>query len=189
VLDLCAGGGSLAILAARIFPNARIDAVDLSPDALAVAHRNVEDHDLAGRVALFEGDLFAPLEGRAYDLILTNPPYVTTAAVAAFPPEYSAEPALAHDGGADGLDLVRRIVGDARARLNPGGVLICEIGQARPAFEAAFPDLDAMWLDTRESEGEVFFVRAADLPAPPRLTPGRAGAAPRPAPRLRPRRH
>ena len=187
VLDLCTGGGSLAVLAARIFPNARIDAVDLSSDALAVARRNVEEHELADRVTLFEGDLFAPLEGRAYDLILTNPPYVATAAVAAFPPEYAAEPTLAHDGGKDGLDLVRRIVGAARAHLNPEGVLICEIGQGRPAFETTFPALDAMWLDTRESESEVFFARAVDLPAA-RATPGRAAAAPRPASRPRPRR-
>ena len=188
VLDLCTGGGSLAVLAARIFPNARVDAVDISPDALAVARRNVEEHDLAGRITLHEGDLFAPVEDHAYDVILTNPPYVETAAVAAFPPEYAAEPALAHDGGAYGLELVRRIVSHARAHLNPEGVLICEIGQGRPQFETGFPALDAMWLDTRESEGEVFFVRAADLPAPQRATPGRSAAAPRPAPRPRPRR-
>jgi ribosomal protein L3 glutamine methyltransferase len=188
VLDLCTGGGSLALLAARVFPSARVDAVDLSPDALAVARRNVEEHDLAGRVTLIEGNLFAPLEGRAYDVILTNPPYVETAAVAAFPPEYAAEPALAHDGGADGLDLVRRIVGEARAHLNPDGVMICEIGAGRSQFEATFPDIDIVWVDTRESEGEVFFARAADLPAPPRATPARAAASPRPAPRPRPRR-
>lgn len=189
VLDLCTGGGSLAVLAALVFPHARVDAVDLSPDALAVARRNVGDHELADRVTLFEGDLFAPLGGRAYDVILTNPPYVTSAAVAGFPPEYAAEPALAHDGGEDGLDLVRRIVSAARAHLNPEGVLICEIGSGRAPFETAFPALDAIWLDTRESEGEVFFIRAADLPAAPHATPSRAGGAPRPAPRLRPRRH
>ena len=188
VLDLCAGGGSLALLAARVFPNARVDAVDLSPDALAVARRNVEEHELAGRVTLFEGDLFAPVGASAYDVILTNPPYVETAAVAAFPPEYAAEPALAHDGGADGLDLVRRIVAGARAHLNPEGVLICEIGAGRPRFEAAHPDLEAVWLDTRESEGEVFFARAADLPPAPRVTPSRAAGSLRPGPRPRPRR-
>ena len=188
VLDLCVGGGSLAILAARVFPNARVDAVDLSKDALAVARRNVEEHSLSDRVTLWQGDLFAPLGARAYDVILTNPPYVESAAVAAFPPEYAAEPKLAHDGGADGLDLVRRIVTGARAHLNPEGVLICEIGQGRPAFERAFPTLEAIWLDTRESEGEVFFAAAADLPPPPGATPSRAGAAPRTAPRPRPRR-
>jgi ribosomal protein L3 glutamine methyltransferase len=165
VLDLCTGGGSLAILAARVFPNASIDAADVSPDALAVAARNLADHGLADRVRLVESDLFAALAGKRYDIILTNPPYVTSAAAAAFPPEYAAEPKLAHVGGEDGLDLVRRIVAQARAHLNPAGVLICEIGQGRDAFEAAFPDLDAVWLDTAETEGEVFSATAEALPA------------------------
>jgi ribosomal protein L3 glutamine methyltransferase len=165
VLDLCTGGGSLAILAARVFPGATIDAVDLSADALDVARRNVREHGLDDRVRLLQGDLFAPLKGERYDLILTNPPYVEAAAAAAFPPEYAAEPQLAHVGGQDGLDIVRRIVRQARAHLKPGGALVCEIGQARPAFEAAFPELNAVWLDTAESEGEVFFAAAADLPA------------------------
>jgi ribosomal protein L3 glutamine methyltransferase len=165
VLDLCTGGGSLAILAARVFPNAAIDAVDLSPDALAVARRNVEEHGLQDRIRLVEGDLFSGLAAERYDVILTNPPYVTEAAAAAFPPEYAAEPQLAHVGGADGLDIVRRIVVQARAHLKPGGALVCELGQGREAFEAAFPELDALWLDTAESEGEVFFARAEALPA------------------------
>lgn len=165
ILDLCAGGGSLAILAARIFPNARIDAADISPDALAVTARNLAEHRLEDRVRPIESDLFAALTGRRYDLILTNPPYVTSAAVAAFPPEYAAEPRLAHIGGEDGLDLVRRIVAGARAHLNPGAKLVCEIGDGRAAFEAAFPDLDLVWLDTAESEGEVFFAAAEALPA------------------------
>jgi ribosomal protein L3 glutamine methyltransferase len=165
VLDLCTGGGSLAILAARVFPNADIDATDLSPDALAVARRNVEEHGLADRIRLIEGDLFAGLGAERYDLILTNPPYVTEAAAAAFPPEYAAEPRLAHVGGVDGLDIVRRIVREARGHLNPGGALVCELGEGRELFEAAFPDLDALWLDTAESEGEVFLARAEALPA------------------------
>ena len=165
VLDLCTGGGSLAILAARVFPNAAIDATDLSPDALAVARRNVEEHGSQDRIRLVEGDLFSGLAAERYDLILTNPPYVTEAAAAAFPPEYAAEPRLAHVGGADGLDIVRRIVREARAHLKPGGALVCELGQGREAFEAAFPDLDALWLDTAESEGEVFFARTEALPA------------------------
>jgi ribosomal protein L3 glutamine methyltransferase len=165
VLDLCTGGGSLAILAARVFPNAEIDAVDLSPDALAVARRNVEEHGLQERIRLVESDLFAGLGDARYDLILTNPPYVTEAAAAAFPPEYAAEPRLAHVGGADGLDIVRRIVREARAHLNPGGALVLELGDGREAFQAAFPDLDVLWLDTAESEGEVFFARAEALPA------------------------
>ena len=166
VLDLCTGGGSLAILAARVFPNAVLDATDLSPDALAVARRNVEEHGLQDRIRLVEGDLFAGLGAERYDLILTNPPYVTQAAAAAFPPEYAAEPRLAHVGGADGLDIVRRIVAEARAHLNPEGALVCEIGDGRERFEAAFPGLDVIWLDTAESEGEVFFARSEDLPRP-----------------------
>ncbi|HEY1944016.1 MAG TPA: 50S ribosomal protein L3 N(5)-glutamine methyltransferase, partial [Roseiarcus sp.] len=162
-LDLCVGGGSLAILAARTFPNAQIDAVDLSPDALAVARRNVGDHGLSERISLYQGDLFAPVGGKRYDLILTNPPYVEAESVDAFPPEYAAEPRLAHEGGPDGLSIVRRILNEARAHLTPNGALICEIGTGRALLESEFPDLPLIWLDTEESEGEVFFVRAADL--------------------------
>ena len=164
VLDLCAGGGSLAILAARVFPRALIDAVELSADALEVARRNVEEHHLIKRIALHQGDLFAPLGDRRYDLILTNPPYVDAAALAAFPPEFACEPRLAHDGGEDGLALVRRIVREARAHLTAHGALICEVGRGRALVEAAFPDVAMLWLDTQESEGEVFLAWAQDLP-------------------------
>jgi ribosomal protein L3 glutamine methyltransferase len=173
VLDLCTGGGSLAILAARVFPNARIDAADISADALAVARRNVEQHGLADRVRLLQGDLFAPIGAARYDLILCNPPYVEAAAAAAFPPEYAAEPKLAHVGGEDGLDLVRRVMREARGHLNPGGALLCEIGQGRAAFEREFPDFPPVWLDTADSEGEVFFALAEDLPAPARRRGGK----------------
>jgi ribosomal protein L3 glutamine methyltransferase len=164
-LDLCTGGGSLAILAARVFTNAEIDAVDLSPDALAVARRNLEEHDLADRVTLHEGDLFAPLDAKRYDLILANPPYVDAESFAAFPPEYSAEPRLAHEGGRDGLDIVRRILAEAGAHLTQEGALVCEVGRARAQLEAAYPDLPFLWLNTEESEaeGEVFALRARDL--------------------------
>jgi ribosomal protein L3 glutamine methyltransferase len=164
-LDLCTGGGSLAILAARVFPQARVDAVDVSADALAVARRNVAEHALAERVTLFEGDLFAPLGAKRYDLILANPPYVEASALAAFPPEYAAEPKLAHAGGRDGLDIVRRILAGVSAHLTPGGALVCEVGAARARLEAAFPDLPLIWLDTEESEdeGEVFVLQAADV--------------------------
>jgi ribosomal protein L3 glutamine methyltransferase len=165
VLDLCTGGGSLAILAAGAFPAAQIDAVDLSRDALEVARRNVEMHGLEDRIALLEGDLFKAVAGRTYDLILANPPYVDAESLAAFPPEYAAEPRMAHAGGKDGLDIVRRILTEARARLNAGGALICEVGQGRGGLEESYPDLNFVWLDTRESEGEVFFIRAEDLPA------------------------
>jgi ribosomal protein L3 glutamine methyltransferase len=164
-LDLCTGGGSLAILAARVFPHAAIDAVDVSVDALAVARRNVAEHDLAERVTLYEGDLFAPLGAARYDLILANPPYVDADSLAAFPPEYSAEPRLAHAGGSDGLDIVRRILTEAGAHLTQEGALVCEVGRARAQLEAAYPDLPFLWLDTEESEaeGEVFALRARDL--------------------------
>ena len=165
VLDLCAGGGSLAILAARVFANAHVDAVELSADALAVARRNVEAHDLADRLTLYEGDLFAPLGAKRYDLILANPPYVDAESLAAFPPEYSAEPRLAHAGGRDGLDVVRRILAEAGAHLTQEGALVCEVGRARARLEAAYPDLPFLWLDAEESEaeGEVFVLRARDL--------------------------
>jgi ribosomal protein L3 glutamine methyltransferase len=164
VLDLCAGGGSLAILAARAFPNAAIDAVDLSADALDVAKRNVDEHGLAGRITLHRGDLFEPLGAKRYDVILSNPPYVDAEALAAFPPEFAAEPRLAHAGGTDGLDIVRKILARAREFLTPEGALVCEIGRRRPRLEAEFPDLPLIWLDTEESEGEVFLLRASEWP-------------------------
>ncbi len=163
ILELCTGSGCLAILASRAFPNAIVDAVDLSAEALAVARRNVDDYDLADRIALFEGDLYAPVAGRRYDLIIANPPYVDAAAMAALPPEYRAEPALALAGGPDGLDIVRRIVDGASAALAPGGGLMCEIGEGRVALEASFPELPFFWVDTEESDGETFWIDAADL--------------------------
>jgi ribosomal protein L3 glutamine methyltransferase len=168
VLDLCTGGGSLAILAARMFPNALVDAVDLSPDALEVAARNIAEHRLTDRIALHRGNLYAPLGARRYDIILTNPPYVDAPTIDAFPPEFAAEPRMAHDGGADGMALVRSIVEGAGAHLNEDGALICEVGRNRPSVEAAFPDVAMLWLDTDESQGEVFFARARDLPRPRR---------------------
>lgn len=156
VLDLCTGSGCLAILAALAFPNATVDAVDISDGALEVAAGNVADYGLEDRISLVRSDLFVGLEGRRYDLILSNPPYVTAEAVDAFPPEYAAEPALAHLGGADGLDLVRRILADAPAHLAPGGTLVVEVGRTRETLETDYPDLQFLWLDTEQSEGEVF---------------------------------
>jgi ribosomal protein L3 glutamine methyltransferase len=163
VLDLCTGSGCLAILAARHFPNAQVDAVDISKDALAVAARNVAEHGLEERVSLCRGDLFAPLGDLPYDLIISNPPYVDAEGMAALPPECRAEPKLAFDGGADGLDLVRRILEEAPAHLTPQGGLLCEIGRGRDNVEAAFPQLPLLWLDSEDSEGEVFWISAADL--------------------------
>jgi len=174
VLDLCTGGGSLAVLAARVFPNASIDAADLSTDALAVARRNVEEHGLSDRVRLIEGDLFAPLEGERYDLVLTNPPYVDAETLSQFPPEYAAEPRLAHAGGPDGLDVVRRILSGAPVHLTPEGALVCEIGQGRDLIVRDYPDLPFVWLDTEESAGEVFLLRASGFASPKRRPRRRA---------------
>jgi ribosomal protein L3 glutamine methyltransferase len=165
VLDLCAGGGSLAILAARVFPNARIEAVDLSSDALDVAERNLKEHGLQDRIALKQGDLFAPLRNARFDLILTNPPYVDAETIARFPPEYAAEPTIAHAGGADGLDIVRRILSEAPKHLTAGGTLVCEVGGARERLEREFPHLPFVWLDTEDTSGEVFLLRASDFGA------------------------
>ena len=120
-LDLCTGGGSLAVLAARVFPNARIEAVDVSPGALEVAERNLKEHGLQDRIELKQGDLFGPVKGERFDLILANPPYVDAPTIARFPPEYAAEPTLAHAGGADGLDIVRRILSEAPKHLTTSG--------------------------------------------------------------------
>jgi ribosomal protein L3 glutamine methyltransferase len=163
VLDLCTGSGCLAVLAAYHFPNATVDAVDISKGALEVAARNVGEHGLDGRVTLHRGDLFAPLGDTKYDLIITNPPYVDADGMAALPPECRAEPKLAFDGGPDGLDVIRRILRDAPDHLTPDGGLICEIGRGRELVDEAFPELPLLWLDTEDSEGEVFWVAAADL--------------------------
>lgn len=163
VLDLCTGSACLAILAALAFPDASVDAVDISAEALQVALRNAADHQLQDRLSLHAGDLFAPLGGRKYDLILSNPPYVDADAVAAFPQEHRAEPLIAHAGGEDGLDIVRRILAQAPDFLNAGGGLLCEIGRGREKLEAEFPALPFIWIDTQESEGEVFWLSRDDF--------------------------
>jgi ribosomal protein L3 glutamine methyltransferase len=163
VLDLCTGSGCLAILAGRNFANARIDAVDISQDALDVATRNVADYALEDRISLHRGDLFKPLGGDRYDLIVTNPPYVDAEGMAGLPRECRFEPKLAFDGGADGLDIVRRILDEAGSHLTPQGGLLCEIGRGRELLEAEFPQLPLLWLDTEDSEGEVFWIGSADL--------------------------
>ncbi|WP_411033323.1 50S ribosomal protein L3 N(5)-glutamine methyltransferase [Shinella sp. BYT-45] len=164
-VDICTGSGCLAVLAAKFFPNAQVDAVDLSADALEVARLNLAEHDVADRVSLHRGDLFTPLAGRKYDLIITNPPYVDHAALEAYPPEFRAEPAMAHDGGEDGLDLVRRLIAEAPDHLNPEGGMICEIGSGREILEEEFPHLDFLWLETAESQDAVFWISAEALGA------------------------
>lgn len=160
VLDLCTGSGCLAILAAHVFPNAGIDAVELSPKAMEVARLNIDESGHAGRLNLFQGDLFQPVASERYDLIITNPPYVDAEAMEELPPEFRHEPAMALDGGEDGLDIVRRILAEVPRHLNPGGGLLCEIGRGRDILEDDYPELDFFWLDTAESEGEVFWLTA-----------------------------
>jgi len=164
-LDLCTGSGCLAILMAHAFPNATVDAIDISADALAVAHRNISDYELEARVQAIESDLFAAVKGKRYDLILSNPPYVTTEAMNALPAEYRHEPALALAAGPDGLDVVRRILAEAGEHLNPGGMLAVEVGHNQDLVTAAFPDLPAVWLDTEHAEGKIFLVTREDLMA------------------------
>jgi ribosomal protein L3 glutamine methyltransferase len=163
VLDLCTGSGCLAILAAHIFPNARIDAVELSSDAMAVARENVAESGFADRISLFQGDLFTPLKGKSYDLIITNPPYVDAETMADLPPEFRAEPAMALAGGADGMDVVRRILAEAGKHLKRGGGMICEIGTDREILDEEYPAIDFLWLDSAESSGEVFWITESQL--------------------------
>jgi ribosomal protein L3 glutamine methyltransferase len=164
VLDLCTGSGCLAILAAHAFPNAQVDAVDISPDALEVAQRNIADYGLQDRVHLIESDLFANLQGRKYDLIISNPPYVNADSVAALPPEYLHEPEIALGSGVDGLDATHKILRLAAAHLVPDGVLAVEIGHNREALEAACPDLPFTWLNVAAGDDFVFLLHREDLP-------------------------
>lgn len=157
VLDLCTGNGSLAVLAALAWPEARVDAADISSDALAVARINVERHALQNRVRLIESDALNAVRG-AYDLILSNPPYVNAQSMAALPAEYQAEPALALAGGADGMDFVRRLLRNASARMAEHAVLCLEIGNERGHFESAFPALEVVWLDTSAGEDQVLLL-------------------------------
>ncbi len=163
VADICTGGGSLAILLALRCPQAHVDAVDLSRDALAVATKNVGDYGLENRIELHCGDLFEGLERHAYDLIISNPPYVDEAAMAVLPPEYRKEPAMALGSGSDGLDHARRLIENAAHYLKPGGILVVEIGHQRLRLEAAFPHIPWVWLDLPGGDGYVFLVRREDL--------------------------
>jgi len=162
-LDMCTGSGCLAILLAHAYPEADVDAVDISSAALAVAQRNVSDYALADRINLIRSDLFANLPEKTYDLIISNPPYVTAMAMDELPNEYRHEPELALAGGDDGLDAVRTIVKEAPRFLNPGGTLVVELGHNRAAAELAFPRLPFVWLDTADSEDCVFLVKREDL--------------------------
>ncbi|MCB1995075.1 50S ribosomal protein L3 N(5)-glutamine methyltransferase [Rubrivivax albus] len=161
VLDLCTGNGSLAVLAALAWPDVKVDATDLSADALAVAELNVQRHHLESRITLRQGDGLAAARG-AYDLVLCNPPYVNRASMARLPAEYRAEPALALDGnfagGSDGMDFVRRLLGGVARHMTPQAVLVLEIGHERAHFEAAFPKLETVWLATSAGEDQVLLL-------------------------------
>jgi ribosomal protein L3 glutamine methyltransferase len=163
VLDLCTGSGCLAILAAMRFPGAMFHAVDLSDKALEVAKINVLEHGMEESINLIRSDLFAKLKGQTYDLIIANPPYVAREVVDAFPPEYAAEPQMAHLGGDDGLDITRLIIEGAAKHLTKNGGVLCEIGEDRHILEAEYPDLPFLWLDSAESIGEVFWITRQDL--------------------------
>lgn len=162
-LDLCTGSGCLAVLLAHAYPNAEIDAVDISPDALAVAQQNVSEYGLEHRIDLIASDLFEKLAVTQYDLIVSNPPYVSARSMASLPAEYRHEPALALAGGEDGLDAVRVILREAPRFLRDDAPLIVEIGHNRSAVEAAFPHLPLVWLETDGASDAVFLLRREDL--------------------------
>lgn len=163
ILELCTGSGCLAILLALAFPAAHVVAGDISQDALDVARQNVDSYGLQERITLVRSDLFKALPPNSFDLIVANPPYVTQHAVDAFPPEFRAEPKLAHLGGEDGMDIVHAILAGAAAHLAAQGTLVMEVGDARDTLESARPDLPFLWIDTETSEGEVFALTASDL--------------------------
>ncbi len=163
VLELCTGSGCLAIMLADVFPNAQVDAVDLSTDALEVARKNVSDYELQDRITLHHSDLYDALPARRYDLIVTNPPYVNSGSMATLPAEYRAEPRMALAGGEDGMDLVRRIVAGAKDRLTPEGVLVVEIGNEFAYAEAAFADRELTWLSTSAGDEAVFLLTSDQL--------------------------
>ncbi|WP_296448713.1 50S ribosomal protein L3 N(5)-glutamine methyltransferase [Rhodoferax sp. UBA5149] len=161
VLDLCTGNGSLAVLAALSYPEVSVDASDISTDALAVARINIDKHGLQDRISLLTSDGLASVHG-PYDLILCNPPYVNAQSMAALPPEYHAEPALALDGntrgGSDGMDFIRTLLRDAPAHMSEHAVLVLEIGNEQANFEAAFPQLETVWLETSAGEDQVLLL-------------------------------
>ena len=166
MLDLCTGSGCLAIIAAHQFPDAFVDATDISKDALDVAEINIREHHLNERVSVHHGSLYDPLPiGARYDVILSNPPYVNSASMSMLPQEYQHEPSLALAGGEDGMDLVRIIIEQAPAHLTDNGILLIEIGHERHFFEQAFPELDPVWLDTAESSDQILLLTREQLPS------------------------
>ena len=161
VLDLCTGSGCIAIACAMAFPEAYVDAVDISPEALAVSGINIVKHDLGGQVQAVCSDLFSAVEGKHYDLIVSNPPYVNSEEWHSLPPEYHAEPKIGLESGCTGLDCVRRILADAEKHLKPGGLLVVEVGSSAEALEHAYPKVPFCWIDF-ERGGDGVFVFTAD---------------------------
>lgn len=166
VLDLCTGNGSLAVLAAMAYPDVQVTGADISADALAVARINVEKHGLQDRIALVESDGLGACPG-PFDLVLCNPPYVNAQSMGTLPAEYRAEPELALAGGVDGMDFVRTLLRDLPSRLTPAGVLVLEIGNERAHFEAAFPQLETVWLSTSAGDDQVLLLTYESLSARP----------------------
>jgi ribosomal protein L3 glutamine methyltransferase len=164
VLDLCTGNGSLAVLAALAWPDVQVTGADISTDALAVARINVDQHGLQDRITLTESDGLTACPG-PWDLVLCNPPYVNAASMNALPAEYRAEPELALAGGADGMDFIRALLRDLPVRLSPQGVLVLEIGNEREHFEAAFPQLETVWLSTSAGDDQVLLLTFDSLSA------------------------
>ncbi|RXK54463.1 50S ribosomal protein L3 N(5)-glutamine methyltransferase [Oleiharenicola lentus] len=162
-VDVCTGSGCLAILLAHQFPEAKVDAIELSPDAAAVAKFNLATHGLAKRVLLHRSDVFDTVPAVKYDLILSNPPYVPTRELRGLPEEFTKEPRMALDGGRDGLDIIRKILRQARERLQPHGIVTLEVGGLRAAMDRAFPELDLHWLHTEDGEDCVCVIQAARL--------------------------
>lgn len=163
ILDIGTGSGCIAIACARAFPQAAVDAVDVSPDALAVARRNVARHKLRSRVHCIRSDIFSRLAGKTFDLIVSNPPYVPARAWRRLPPEYTHEPKLALECGRDGFDVVRRLLAQAAAHLAPGGILVVEVGAGQRALVRAFPNLPFLWLDFERGGDGVFLLQREDL--------------------------
>jgi ribosomal protein L3 glutamine methyltransferase len=164
ILELCTGSGCLPIMLADAFPNAHVDAADISSDALAVAKRNVETYELQNRISLYESDIYSNVPDKKYQLIISNPPYVNSASMAKLPQEYMHEPQIALSGGNDGMDLVRAIIAGAKSRLTPKGILMIEIGHERQFAEAAFPELEFTWVSTSAGDDMVFLLTADQLP-------------------------
>jgi ribosomal protein L3 glutamine methyltransferase len=162
VLDLCTGNGSLAILAAMAWPDVHVEAADISAQALQVAGINVEKHCLQERIRLLESDGLASVHG-SFDLILCNPPYVNAQSMAQLPPEFRAEPEIALAGGGDGMDFIRTLLHDAPSHMTQPAVLVLEVGNERANFESAFPQMEAVWLETSAGEDQVLLVTREDL--------------------------